>query len=443
MPRYRYKALNRWGDPLTGEREADDPRALKVSLAAEGLELREAEIIPDPYTPRAEPATTGTPTAASSSDIAPSRGPIEEKWSGVVGADLPGAEPLTPADELTAAEARELAEQLAGLSAAGLPLHSGLRAAAEELRDGSLRRALLDLAARLESGLPPEEAIEQAGDRLPGHLRGLVLAAAKSGRIGNVLGEFVSYASAGAALRRSLWMGLAYPLLLVAFLALVFGFATLVVVPGFKGIFQDFGVNLPSATMFLIHVSDAVLERGSALLGLTVGGVLVLWVAARFLLDPPTRRRLFCRIPLVGPLWRWTALAEFSHYLGLLVDSGLTLPRALPLAARGARDPDLEAACEQVAVQVAAGRSLSEALAWWGAIPRGLVTLLQWSEGRQSLGEALHMAGSMFEARARSQAAFVGAVSIVLAVVLVLWGAALLVVGLFLPLVQLISVLSG
>src|SRR5690606_13259676 len=196
------------------------------------------------------------------------------------------------ADELTAAEARELAEQLSGLTEAGLPLHSGLRAAAEEVRDGPLRRALLDLAGRLESGLPPEEALEQAGPRLPGHLRGLVLAAARSGDLGNVLGEFVRYAHAGAAMRRHLWLGIAYPLMLLGFFGLVFGFATAVVVPGFKSIFQDFGVNLPMMTRFLVGISDAAVERGPAILGLSAMAIVVLWVASRVLLDPATRRRI-------------------------------------------------------------------------------------------------------------------------------------------------------
>lgn len=443
MPRYRYKALNRWGDPLRGDRDAVDVETLRAALAGEGLELREADLIPDEYAPRGEPEPP-EPSGLGYDAASPSAGPAAaQPWGEGIGPELPEDLVLPGADTLTVDEARELADQLAGLTAAGLPLHSGLRAAAEEVRDSPLRRALVDLSDRLESGVAPELAIEQAGTRLPGHLRGLVLAAARSGKIGNVLGEFVRYAHAGAALRRSLWLGIAYPLMLVAFLGLVFLFASVVVIPGFKRIYTDFGVDLPAITFLLIRVSDAVLERGPALLVTSLAGALVLWVAARLLLDRASRRRILCRIPLIGPLWRWTSLAEFSHYLGLLVDSDLTLVRALPLAARGARDPELEAACEQVAAQVAGGRTLAEALSWWNAIPGGLVKLLKWSEGQQTLGEALHMAGSMFEARARSQAEFVGAVSVVVSVVLVIWGAGLLVTALFLPLVQLISALSG
>ena len=47
--------------------------------------------------------------------------------------------------------------------------------------------------------------------RIPPHLRGLVAAGVRSGRLGEVLGEFSEYATIGIELRRRLWLNLAYP----------------------------------------------------------------------------------------------------------------------------------------------------------------------------------------------------------------------------------------
>ncbi len=442
MPRFRYEAVNRWGDPFQGEREAEDRQDLVRSLEAEKLELRVAEQLPDDHQWVHATDADQAPLLSDQDMVEPIGPKAGEGWIDD-GVDWDARSSQTRReDRLTEEDARELAEQLAGLSAAGVPLSQGLRAAAEEVRDGALRRALLDLADHLDAGQAPDEALEQIGGRLPGHLRGLVLAAARSGRVGTVLGEFVGYAQLADSLRRSLWLALAYPTLLMAFLVLVFGFACVVVIPNFKSIYYDFGVQLPVLTLLLIAASDAIVERGPALLALTVSGTVVIWVAARFLLDSASRRHLVCSIPLYGSLWRWTALAEFSHYLGLLVDCELTMSRALPLAAGGARDPELSRACAIVADQVAAGRPLSEALSLWPVVPQGLVKLLRWSEGRQSLGEALHMAGMLFETRARAQASVIGAVVLVFAVSCVILGAGVLIVGLFLPLFRLISVLA-
>src|SRR5438309_19850 len=65
--------------------------------------------------------------------------------------------------------------------------------------------------------------------------------------------------------------------------------------------------------------------------GLLLGPLVVavsLFLAARGLLEAPLRRRVANRVPLVGPLWRWSALAEFCHLLALLLDCSIPLPEA-------------------------------------------------------------------------------------------------------------------
>src|SRR3954452_21974722 len=96
---------------------------------------------------------------------------------------------------LSGDEVARLTDQIAGLTRAGLPLPSGVRALGEELPPGRLRAVLVRLAALLESGLPLDVALEQQGGRIPPHVRGLVSAAARSGKLGEVLGRFAGYAN--------------------------------------------------------------------------------------------------------------------------------------------------------------------------------------------------------------------------------------------------------
>src|SRR5260370_40924833 len=85
----------------------------------------------------------------------------------------------------------ELVEQLAGLARSGLPLPSGLRAAGAEVDSPELRAIFEDLASQVESGVGLDRAIASSRDRFPEHLRGLILAGARSGRLADVLGEYV------------------------------------------------------------------------------------------------------------------------------------------------------------------------------------------------------------------------------------------------------------
>jgi type II secretory pathway component PulF len=158
------------------------------------------------------------------------------------------------------------------------------------------------------------------------------------------------------------------------------------------------------------------------------------------------------------------------------------MPEALVLTGQGVQDEDVDRACRAMARDVEGGRSLSEAMsgrtlvvepsgpfdhlgrkggspeppsmenlisaregaaAIRRAMPGSLARLLKWAENHRAIAEILHMAGEMFEARSRAQAAFAGTVMGVLAVVGVIMGIFIVVVGLFLPLVTLVSRLSG
>ena len=142
-------------------------------------------------------------------------------------------------------------------------------------------------------------------------------------------------------------------------------------------------------------------------------------------------------------MWKWTSLAEYSHFLAMLLECQIPLAQAVPLAAEGTGDALLQSTSQEVASRLDAGEPLDEAVASVRALPSAFRKLLRWAEGYQSLPETLHMIGEMFEAQARARATYAGSVIGILAVLFVLWGIAFLVIGLFLPLVMLISSLSG
>jgi general secretion pathway protein F len=342
---------------------------------------------------------------------------------------------------LSGVEAAELSRQIAGLTTAGLPLAQGLLALGEELPRGRLRRSMNELASTLESGATLDQAVDQQKNEIPPHLRGLVIAGLRSGQLGDTLSRFSAYVAVGTDLERRLWLSLAYPLLTVGASLALFFFVCLVLVGQFDRIYKDFGVPLPGITVALLSLARFANKAWAPtiLVVSVVGGS---WLAARLLLSPSRRRALAARLPLVGQVWRATSLAEFCHLLALLLESRLPLPEALRLAGEGVQDADVNASCRGMANEVESGRSLARAMESAWLIPAGFPRLVRWAENQESLPEVLHMAGAMFEARGRSYSAFVGTVLNVLCV-LIVFQMVMVVPALFLPLITLISRLSG
>ena len=342
---------------------------------------------------------------------------------------------------LSGADAAELSRQIGGLASAGLPLAHGLIALGEELPRGRLRRSMNELARTLESGVTLDQALEKQSDTIPPHLRGLAIAGLRSGRLGDILSRFSQYVAIGTELKRRLWLNLAYPILTVCTAMALFFFVCVILVGQFEAIYQSFSIPLPRMTVGMITIARVV-NTAWAPLAIAGGIIFSCWLAAYVFLTAPLRRGLAGRLPLIGRVWRATSLAEFCHLLALLLESQLPLPEALRLTGDGVQDSDVDASCRLMANQVDSGRSLSQAMEKVRLFPAGLPRLVRWAENQESLPEVLHMAGAMFESRGRSYATFVGTVLNVVCV-LVVFQMVLFVPALFVPLITLISRLSG
>jgi general secretion pathway protein F len=339
-------------------------------------------------------------------------------------------------------ETGRLTDRIAGLARSGLPLGPWLGALGSELPRGRLRESLFELSEALSRGKPLDAAMEEQKDRIPPQLRGLVLGGLRSGRLGDMLGRFSAYMGIGTELKRKLWLSLAYPILSILVAIALLVFVNVVLVTQFEAIFCDFGIPLPWLTISMLMVSHA-LRAGWPALPILVVGVAVLWLVLRIVLKPPDRRSLATKIPVIGGVWRYTSWAEFCHLLALLLESQLPLPEALRLAGKGVQNTDLDRACQRMAGEVEKGETLAQAMASRPELPSGLARLLRWATKQNAIAEILHMAGEMFEARAKGQAMFAGTVMAVLSVVNVLWGVSSVIIGLMLPMVTLISRLSG
>jgi type II secretory pathway component PulF len=342
---------------------------------------------------------------------------------------------------LSRVEAGELSRQIAGLTRAGMPLAAGLAALSEELPRGRLRQSMTELVGSLEQGVPLEQAIGAQSDRIPPHMRGLIVAGIRTGQLGDVLVRFSEYTGLGADLKRRLIVSIVYPLLLLTFALALFIFVTTYVEGQFELIFKDFGIPLPELTIFFLLIGRVV-GRIAVPVGVAILCLIGTWFLARVFLKRSTRRSLATRVPLFGWIWAPARLAEFCRLLALLLESRLPLPEALRLTGKGIEDSGIERSCEVMAHEVESGRSIAQAMTKRRSFPPGLPRLLGWAESQMTLPEVLNLAGVLFETQARSQTTLVGTIVTVMCVVLVL-SLVLVIPAMFLPLFTLISRLSG
>lgn len=334
-------------------------------------------------------------------------------------------------------------DQLASLASSGIALDVGLRQLARDVQSSRLRDTIDAIAADIERGSPLDKAIARQSDRLP-PLYGRVLSAGlASGQLSSTLFNLSNHLRFIGQTRRLIVHALAYPLLVCL---LAFGVACafmIYVVPDFESIFDDFGVQVPTMTQLLIGVSHA-LPTVLVILGCVVVGAVILIVLSNT--SPGgrlARQRLEVRVPFIGRLLLDSLRARLLRGLAQGVVSGLPLPEALRLAADATGNLAGAAETEAAARVIESGGSALQAMSQTRFIPPVLGYTLSVTRSPEDTRDALVQLAEGYSTRALYTQFALRTWLPVLAIANVGVFIALIIFGLFMPLVRLVESVSG
>ncbi|MBL4885833.1 MAG: type II secretion system F family protein [Planctomycetaceae bacterium] len=398
MPRFRYIRIDSTGQHLQGELVAADEQAARMELQALGT--------------------------------------IE---------DLKQIDPQHGSERLSRNDSEELAAHLSELTTSGVPLEEGLRVLGDEIQKfslfggGKVRRQFEQLATKLEQGQTLDDAVESQG--APADLVAVIRSGLRTGDAGQALTQYVTYIKSLSSLRGRVTISFVYPAILFALATSLFIALMVFIVPDFKDIYYGFGIDLPFMTVALVGVSDLVTIYGGWLFIGSALGVVASMLLSR-LFSRSTRRYIQLHIPLFGRILQAISMARFTHALGFLTENEVPLSESLVLSGESSGDALIMKVTKDWASELEAGQSLRDTIGNIPGLHSELLQAVQWESDSRFLARALHALGEMYESRAKIEAARIIAITepvIALGTGLVF---CFTVIGLFLPLIQLMNDLS-
>jgi type IV pilus assembly protein PilC len=333
--------------------------------------------------------------------------------------------------------AEEVIECAVSLVAGGSPLPAGLRAAAAEADSARVAARLRHLAAEIERGRSLEDCLAHTAG-LPPYVAGLIRAAQRTGDMGVTITAWTVNRRSARQYWRSMLASLAYPTIAVVLAIAVFLFLGIAVVPTFDRMFQEFGLKLPMATVYVLRASNFA----TRLFPFVAGLLLAVAVGTRVFGGRAGWSALVTNLPMIGPAWHWTGVAEMLRGLGLLVEHRVPLPEALRLTAGGIADAYIAQQCRALATRVEGGRSLTMSLVDLRTLPLSIVPLVRWGEQHDQLDASLRSAAEMIENRLKVRSSLLAQVIPPLLYIFVLVSVVSAFLSLFLPLISLIQGLS-
>jgi type II secretory pathway component PulF len=294
------------------------------------------------------------------------------------------------------------------------------------------------LAARMEQGETLTTILHHSSGWLPPHVAGLIVAALRTGRLGEALLDLVEHQREARSLRGGIWQAVLYPIT-VGILALVLFVLLMTFLSGtFESMFRGFDLRLPLATRHLFWWRDTGIWLVAGGLAIAVG----MAVVYRRRRGAAMWTRLLESIPLFGPLLHFRGMAEWSSLMNVLIKNQVPLPDALRWSAEGISNAWVAHNARIWANESASGRGIADVLASQTDFPHGLAPLIQWGEKNGVLAEAFATSREVLERRVRLRTELLRTALPPLLFLAIGCSLLMLVTGLFFPIITLINGLS-
>ncbi len=342
--------------------------------------------------------------------------------------------------------------QLSTLQDAGLPLLRSLQILESQQRPSSLKTTLQGVCESVESG----ESLSEAMQKFPRCFDRLYCKMVAAGEVGGVLDTILQrladFMEKGQRLKRRITGALIYPTVVILIAVAIVTGIMYFVIPKFQDIFEDFDVELPGLTVFLIDASKWV--AGTSTKDQAIPGAI--WIALSpilvFLFFKLIRKTEFgraatdhiiIRIPVIGTLVRKTAVARFTRTLGTLIAAGVPILEAVLITRDTSGNYVFEKALTKVHDSIREGESFATPLRESKVVDAIVVNMIDVGEETGDLDLMLMKVADNYDEEV--DVAVASLLSLLEPfMVVVLGGIVLMIVlALFLPLVSMIESVSS
>ena len=403
MPTFTYTARARDGKKQKGTMTADSQQALRQLLAQRGL------------------------TAENAQEIKKGG-----RLQGKMGKKVKTAELLV------------FTRQLSTIVSAGLPLLQGLDILAEQTDNQGFAGMIESVAANVEAGQSFSDALGGFPRAFPDLFVSMVRAGEAGGDLDGVLLQLADYLEAMEELRRRIKSAMTYPVVAFSMIILIAAGLIIWVVPQFAEIFGSFGKQLPAPTRILIATSELLRSwRAAVIVGVLVAIIVGLKMYAKTPAGHYQLDALKLRMPVFGPLQRKVAISRFTRTLSTLIRSGVSILQALEIAERTAGNEVFAKAVREAGDSVRSGETLADPLARSEQFPAMVTRMIAVGEKTGALEQMLAKISDFYDSEVR--ATVDGLTSLIEPILIMMMGIVVggIVIALFMPILQLSSLVSG
>ncbi|MGD8389196.1 MAG: type II secretion system F family protein [Desulfobacteraceae bacterium] len=250
--------------------------------------------------------------------------------------------------------------QLSSLINSGITLVNALYVLEEQVKKRRLRKMIGRICMDIQGGSSLVEALNRFSKVFDERVRGMVAAGEASGTLGTMLERIADHLEEDAAFRNQLISGAIYPTLVILVVIAVVAFLVAFVIPRMTPLLKFRAQRLPWNTQVVIDVSNWFkiywihLFSGIAF-ALAAMFLSYRWLGGlRYWVD-----RLKIRVPLIGPVFYYSVVVQFTRNLSTLIGSGVNMLDSLRIVRDILRNEAAKKVLDTIEAHILRGENLS------------------------------------------------------------------------------------
>lgn len=287
--------------------------------------------------------------------------------------------------------------QLATLLKAGIPLAQSMGALIEQCQTADLEAAFRDVREKLTQGLSFAEALAYHPTYFTDLYVNMVKAGEASGSLDMVLDRLASYLQRQAAIKNKVVAALAYPMVMIIVGVVIVVILMTFVVPKVMQVVEQSGQTIPAPTQFL-RAAASFLGQYWFVIGAAVVGLILVhrWLMRgseyRYRVD-----QMKLRIPVLGELFRKSAVSRFAVSMSTLLKSGVPVLEALRIVKEIVSNAVLARVLDTVHKRIVEGTDIATPIKRSGVFPPVVGYMIAVGEQSGQLEEMLDRVAEAYD----------------------------------------------
>lgn len=364
MAKYKYKARDTEGLPISGELDVSNEDVLSAKLEEMGYTLIEALVFEE------APASTD----------------VFEKFR-----------------KINLKQMVEFSVQLSTLINAGIPLLSGLEVMEDQAEDPLFKKIITKVRKDVSGGITFSDALAEHKQAFNQLYVSMIRAGEATGELDKILSSLALFLEKENENKNKIKAAMMYPLAMACISLGVVIFLVTSVLPNFVEIFKSSGVKLPLPTQIVMGVSNFVIKDWYFL----IAGVFLLIFSYRvysktekghFYID-----RFKFQVPIFGPLAKKSSIARFSRTLGTLIQSSVPILQSLEIVKDTVGNMTIAVVIDNIRHHVRQGGIISEQLNLSGIFPKMVTKMVAVGENTGSIDKMLMKIADFYDSEVESE----------------------------------------